>query len=82
MKSVSAREANQAFSKLLAEAAGGEEIVITRRGKPVAKLVSVETDVVRARTARKRAADRLLRRLEKGVPLGGLRIDREEIYDR
>ncbi len=37
MRTVSAREANQAFSKLLADAASGEEIVITRHGKPVAE---------------------------------------------
>ena len=38
MRSVNAREANQAFSHLLAEAEAGEEVVITRRGKPVATL--------------------------------------------
>jgi prevent-host-death family protein len=37
---VSAREANQAFSRILGEAEAGEEIVITRRGKPVATLRS------------------------------------------
>ena len=36
MRTVSAREATQAFSKILADAAGGEEIVITRHGEPVA----------------------------------------------
>jgi prevent-host-death family protein len=38
MRSVSAREANQQFARILGEAANGEEIVITRRGKPVAVL--------------------------------------------
>ena len=38
MRSVSAREANQQFARILGEAASGEEIVITRRGKPVAVL--------------------------------------------
>jgi prevent-host-death family protein len=42
MRSVSAREANQQFSRLLGEAANGEEIVITRRGKPAVRLVPVE----------------------------------------
>jgi len=39
MKKATARDANQRFSKLLAEVAGGREIVITRHGKPVARLV-------------------------------------------
>ena len=37
MRTVSAREANQQFARILGEAANGEEIVITR-GKPVAVL--------------------------------------------
>ena len=38
MKTVTAREANQQFSRLLGEVAEGEEVVITRRGQPVATL--------------------------------------------
>jgi prevent-host-death family protein len=38
MRSVSAREANQQFARILGEVANGEEIVITRRGRPVAVL--------------------------------------------
>ena len=38
MRTVSAREANQQFARILGEAANGEEIVITSRGKPVAVL--------------------------------------------
>ena len=80
MKTVSARDANQAFSKLLAAAAAGEEIVITRRGKPVAKLgpVSDEADI----RARRRAADRMVKRLRRGVHLGGLRATREDMHER
>ena len=80
MKTVPAREANQAFSRLLREAAAGEEIVITRWGEPVAKLVAVNSDILDKR--RKRAAERLIRRLKKGVNLGGLRVSRDELYDR
>ncbi|MGH6912754.1 MAG: type II toxin-antitoxin system Phd/YefM family antitoxin, partial [Geminicoccales bacterium] len=39
MKTVSAREANQQFSRLLGEVAAGEEVVITHRGKPVATIL-------------------------------------------
>ena len=38
MKAVSARYANQRLSELLARVESGEEIVITKRGHPVAVL--------------------------------------------
>src|SRR5918998_2145795 len=37
-ETVTAREANQQFSRLLAEVASGRSFVITRRGVPVARL--------------------------------------------
>jgi antitoxin (DNA-binding transcriptional repressor) of toxin-antitoxin stability system len=39
---ISAREARERFSELLARAARGEEILILRRGKPVARLGRVQ----------------------------------------
>jgi prevent-host-death family protein len=38
MKTVSARQANHDFSELLSRVERGEEILITKRGKPVALL--------------------------------------------
>jgi prevent-host-death family protein len=38
MRTVAARDANQSFSKLLAEAEQGETILITKNGKTVAEL--------------------------------------------
>ena len=80
MKSVSAREANQAFSKLLAEAADGEEIVITRRGKPVAKLVPVGT--AKSDEKRERAIERMMERMRRGLDLGGRKFTRDEMHER
>ncbi len=80
MKTVSARQANQAFSKLLADAAAGEEIVITRRGKPVAKLGPVAPEGGEA--AREAAVRRMTRRMKRGVHLGGIKLPRDEIYQR
>ena len=80
MKTISAREANQAFSKLLAAAAAGEEFVITRRGTPVAKLGPVS-----ARDAdekRKAAGRRMMRRMRRGARLGGIKVPREQLYER
>jgi prevent-host-death family protein len=80
MRRVSAREANQRFSKLLTEVARGQEVMITRHGKPVARLVPVQD----AAAAKKRAAaiKRMVEMMERGFPLGGLRFTRDEIYER
>ena len=39
MKEIGAFEAKNRFSALLAEVAAGQEILITRRGKPIARIV-------------------------------------------
>ena len=36
MRQVTAREANQHFAKVLSAVEGGEQVVISKRGKPVA----------------------------------------------
>ena len=41
MKSASVHEARARLSKLLAEVERGEEVVIARAGKPIAKLVGI-----------------------------------------
>lgn len=38
MKTVTARQANHAFSELLSRVERGEEVLITKRGKPIALL--------------------------------------------
>jgi len=79
MKTVTAREANQKFSQLLASVDKGEEVVITRRGVPVARLVP---EVAAKGDERAQARRELMEMLRKGVPLGGVRANRDEIYDR
>ena len=44
MKKVTVHEAKTNLSKLLVSVEGGEEIIISRGGTPVAKLISVKTD--------------------------------------
>lgn len=80
MKTVSAREANQKFSQLLAAVGRGEEIVITRRGLPVARLLphAKENEV----TARREAYERMVKRMRKGVHLGGGKATRDEMHER
>ena len=80
-KTVTLRDANQNFAKYVREVQAGEEIVITRRGEPVAKLLPVPRK--RVLTPEQQAARRrALARMKKGWDLGDWKIPREEIYDR
>jgi prevent-host-death family protein len=82
MRSVSAREANQQFSRILAEAEGGEEVVITRRGEPVATLAPYRAPEM---TPEKKAAvERAIRMMENAPDLGGggRRFTRDEMNER
>jgi prevent-host-death family protein len=82
MRSVSAREANQRFSKILEAAESGEVVVITKRGKPVAKLVRIGDPTAEAE--RLKRVDELLAHLHEGALRGGPVVDwtRDELYDR
>jgi prevent-host-death family protein len=67
MKEIGASEARRKLSQLLNRAEAGGEVVITRRGKPLAKLVSPDAgfDADRARAAVAR-----IRARRHGVTLG------------
>ncbi|MBM3535170.1 MAG: type II toxin-antitoxin system prevent-host-death family antitoxin [Alphaproteobacteria bacterium] len=81
MRTVSARDANQQFSKLLAEAESGKDVVITKRGRPVAQLVAYRGK--KYEKDRKAALADLMKLLDKGVDLGeGYRFNRDDLYDR
>jgi prevent-host-death family protein len=71
MNRVGAFEAKTHFSALLERVAQGETIEITRRGKPVARLVPA-TESEEARRQRAAEAIERLRELRKGLTLGGL----------
>jgi prevent-host-death family protein len=84
MALVSAREANQQFSKLLQRAVAGEEVVITRRGTPVAKLVPMPNGRAKAEAEAKERRREFIALLRSGA-LGGGRVapwTRDELYDR
>jgi len=80
-KTVTLRDANQNFAKYVRQVEAGEEIVITRRGEPVAKLSPVSGKRVLT-PAQQAALERTRKRLEKGWPLGIGKIDRDSLYDR
>ena len=77
MHSVGVFEAKNRLTALLNEVEEGGEIIITRRGKPVARLAPIDAGFDRAK-ARRAAAG--LRAASKGQTLGGLTL-RELIDD-
>jgi prevent-host-death family protein len=70
MVTIGAFEAKTHFASLLERAAKGEEIVITRHGTPVAKLVPARME---NRERRREAIQRLME-FSKGQTLGDLTI--------
>lgn len=71
MREIGAFEAKNKLSMLLDWVANGEEVVITRRGKPVARLVRAVPGFDRAKA---RAAAEGIRARAVGVTLGGLKL--------
>ena len=81
MRTVSLMTANQQLSRLVRDVERGQRFLITRRGRPIAELVPYSADRTKA-PEWVAAYDRMMARLEEGVSLGGLKVDREEIHDR
>lgn len=79
MKTATAREVNHAFSRFLAEAEAGEEIVITRHGKRVARLVPDKPEMT---PEKKAAIDKVIALMREGVPLDATRATRDEMHER
>jgi prevent-host-death family protein len=80
-KTISLREANQAFARCVREVEAGAEYIITRNGRPVARLVSA--DGRRILSAEQQAARARTRaRMEKGWPIGANRLDRDSLHER
>ena len=79
MRSISAREANQFFSRVLGEAERGDTVVISRRGKPVAVLAPYASQLSQER---ERAIERAVALMRKGLPIGNRRFTRDEMHER
>jgi len=80
-KTIGLREANQAFARCVREVEAGAEFIITRNGRPVARLVSA--DGHRILSAEQQAARARTRaRMEKGWPIGANRLDRDSLHER
>lgn len=68
---VGAYDAKAHFSELLERVESGEQLTITRHGKPVARLVPAKQSVTREERA---AAIRRWREVSRDISLSGLRI--------
>jgi len=80
-KTVTLRDANQQFARCIREVEAGEEFVITRNGKPVARLTPVAKH--RVLTAQQRAAwERLQEAMEEGWDIGAGPFDRDALHER
>jgi prevent-host-death family protein len=78
---ISIREANQHLSRYVDAIRDGGEIVITRRGKPVAKLIGIK-ESGGLTEAQQSARKRTLARMQKGYSLGGELSPRDALHER
>ena len=79
-KTITLREANQGFSRCIREVESGGDFVITRNGRPVAKLTPISGRRVLT-PEQQEAVERTRARMEKGWPLGIGKFNRDEIYE-
>ncbi|WP_321492502.1 type II toxin-antitoxin system prevent-host-death family antitoxin [uncultured Desulfobacter sp.] len=77
MKTITASNANRKFSSLLRDVNNGEDITITSRGKPVAKIIPVKSTVMQ----KKAMKNLLLSRLKTQAVTGFRNWTRDELYD-
>jgi prevent-host-death family protein len=75
---ITLREANQHLSRYIEAATHGDEVVITRRGKPVAKLIPITTE--QTVTPERQEAWKTLQMSASGLNIG--KFNREDCYER
>ncbi len=76
------REANHRLAKHIKAVEEGHEVIITRRGRPVARLTADVGLDKASDPAWQAAYERMVRMMAEGLPLGGIRMKRDEIYER
>ena len=80
-QAITLRDANQSFARCVRAVEAGEELVITRNGRPVARLVPIAQDP--ALSPRRAAAlERIRARAVGGWPLGAGPLDRAALHER
>jgi len=81
IKTLTLRDANQTFAHCVRAVEAGEEFVITRNGKPVARLTPVSKDRVLTPT-QQAAWERLSAVMHEGWPLNTGPLDRDALHER
>jgi prevent-host-death family protein len=80
-KTITLREANQAFARCIREVEAGAEYTITRNGRPVARLTPICGP--RVLTPEQQAARlRTRARMQQGWPIGAGALDRDGLHER
>jgi len=80
-KQIALRDANQRFAQYVRTVEAGQSFVITR-GRPIARLVPIESGRRVLIPEQQAARAWALERMREGWDLGGLRIKRDELYQR
>ena len=81
-KTLSLREANQSFARVVREVESGAAFTITRNGRPVAKISPVE-GARRVLTGEQEAAlARMIAGMDEGMPLNLGKLDRDALHER
>ncbi len=78
---ISIREANQHLSRCVDAVQDGGEIIITRRGTPVARLIGIQGSRELSE-AQAQVRRRTLDRMRKGFSLGGQAPRRDVLHER
>lgn len=80
-RQASLREINQQLARYVKDVEQGDEVVITRRGKPIARLVPIDRER-RLSSEQHAALARTLERMRRGYSLGGKMPPRDELHER
>ena len=75
------REVNQHLSRYIEAVERGEDIIITKRGKPVARLSAIQPEI-KLTVEQEGALARSLARMNKGYDIGGAPLARDELHER
>lgn len=78
---ISLREANQRLSQYIKRLTSDDEVIITSRGKPVARLLPIEHSA-KLTPEQQVAFDRLKTRMHHGYSLGGKKLNRDALHER
>ena len=81
-ETISLRDANQHFGQLIRAVEGGSEFVVTRRGRPVARIVPVRGAVRQLTPEQEAALARLRAAAEEGWTSDGSPFDRAALHER